>query len=219
MFYGFWVEARADVQKSVHKDALREASAAASVEPTAKPNEEEVSVAKAVTHLCPWVATGERAKSRRVNYFGEVVFWAGSALAATPSFGRQPLPWLCAGLGLTGIAKVMVEATQRLDKKHKERYGSDPAWRAYAESTPRLWPRPGSCEGLPGNKYFRDVSGWWRKLSGRCYRFRRHLRSGPLQISIADPRQGPQLSVQREPLKMTAAQSKLACSPSTSGIT
>jgi steroid 5-alpha reductase family enzyme len=142
MFYGFWVEACADVQKSAHKDAFREASASA-VETNATTEEEEEEAPGVVTPR-RWVETGEWVKSRHVNYFGEVVFWAGSTLAATPSFGRQPLPWLCAGLGLAGIAKVMVEATQRLDNKHEDRYGSDPAWRAYAESTPCLWPKVGT---------------------------------------------------------------------------
>mmetsp|Transcript_20042 Transcript_20042/g.32374 ORF Transcript_20042/g.32374 Transcript_20042/m.32374 type:complete len:309 (+) Transcript_20042:255-1181(+) len=60
--------------------------------------------------------------SRHPNYLGEVLFWAGQVVAASPTFsGIQP--WLWSGLGFLGIFSVMTMAAARLEKKQQEKYG------------------------------------------------------------------------------------------------
>jgi len=114
MAYGFWVEALADYQKSTHK--------------------------KVATTGQLWVQKGEWTKSRHANYFGEIVFWIGSFVAAAPGFGRRPIPWLAGSFGLAGIVAVMLSATKRLEKKQEETYGDIASWQDYAARTPALWP-------------------------------------------------------------------------------
>ena len=78
-----------------------------------------------------------------MNYFGEIVFWFGLLVTATPSYGRRITPWVSGLLGFYGIFSIMVGASNRLDKKQEEAYGADPAWKAYAAKTPSLWPKRG----------------------------------------------------------------------------
>ena len=49
--------------------------------------------------------------------------------------------WLAAGLGLAGIASIMLQAAARLDAQQAERRTGDAAYAAYVDATPRLWPR------------------------------------------------------------------------------
>lgn len=78
---------------------------------------------------------------RHPNYFGEVVWWAGLALAGMPTFGKAPIPWICSLLGLYGIYGIMSGASKRLDGKQQEKYGGQEKYDTYRKQIPaRLWP-------------------------------------------------------------------------------
>lgn len=73
------------------------------------------------------------------NYLGEIIFWTGvfvGALDALTGAGQ----WILAVLAYLCIVMVMVNGAQRLEKRQHARYGSDPAYRRYAGSTPILFP-------------------------------------------------------------------------------
>ena len=68
------------------------------------------------------------------------MFWFGTFLTGTPSFGKRVIPWVAGSLGFYGILTIMKGATKRLDKKQEEEYGSDAEWKEYVANTPSLWP-------------------------------------------------------------------------------
>lgn len=73
------------------------------------------------------------------NYLGEILFWTGvivSALDALSGVGQ----WVMALLGYVLIVVVMLNGAQRLDRRQEGRYGADPAYRAYADHTPIIFP-------------------------------------------------------------------------------
>lgn len=109
--FGLAVEAVADRQKSVQKSA--------------NPN---------------MVATkGLYRVVRCPNYLGEIVFWTGvlvGALSTLQGAGQ----WILAVLAYVSIVGVMFNGAQRLEKRQMARYGDDPDYRRYADSTPILIP-------------------------------------------------------------------------------
>ncbi len=80
--------------------------------------------------------------SRHPNYFGEILLWTGVAIMAAPSLhGWQYLTLVSpvfVYLLLTRISGIPL-----LERKAKKRWGDDPAYQAYLESTPTLWPALG----------------------------------------------------------------------------
>ena len=76
---------------------------------------------------------------RSPNYFGEMVFWLGAFLSALAHYQR-PLDWVIGLIGLTSIQLIMLGSARRLELKQAERYGADPAYRAYVQRTPVLLP-------------------------------------------------------------------------------
>lgn len=111
--FGFAIESIADYQKSRHRSR----------------------------HPGEFISTGLWAWSRHPNYFGEIVLWVGVALVATPALvGWQYVAWISpifVTLLLTRISGIPM-----LEEKGEERYGDDPAYRAYVAATPVLVPRP-----------------------------------------------------------------------------
>ena len=73
------------------------------------------------------------------NYFGEILFWTGIFVSGIANY-QGPGQWLTAAAGYIVIVFVMFNGAQRLEKRQMQRYGSDPAYNAYAGKTPILLP-------------------------------------------------------------------------------
>lgn len=87
-----------------------------------------------------FIQTGLWSRCRHPNYFGEIVFWFGLALAASPAMsGAQHLAWLSplfVYLLLTRLSGIPT-----LVKRGQQLWGDDPEYQAYLARTPRLVPR------------------------------------------------------------------------------
>lgn len=73
------------------------------------------------------------------NYLGEITFWTGvfvGALSALNGAGQ----WILAIVAYLCIVMIMVNGAQRLEKRQRARYGGDPVYRRYADTTPILFP-------------------------------------------------------------------------------
>ncbi|CAM9389158.1 unnamed protein product, partial [Hapterophycus canaliculatus] len=77
--------------------------------------------------------------SRHPNYFGEVVFWGGVWLAATPAYTKW-YHWVFSSLGPSQIVSIILRATGGLEKRQAEKYGNLKGWKEYTASTPVLVP-------------------------------------------------------------------------------
>lgn len=77
--------------------------------------------------------------SRCANYFGEITFWTGvfvTGLTAYSSIAQ----WIVAICGYVCIFYIMVDGAKRTEKGHIKRYGDNPEYLKYADSTPVLIP-------------------------------------------------------------------------------
>lgn len=73
------------------------------------------------------------------NYLGEIIFWTGvlvGAFGALQGLGQ----WGMAIVAWVLIVFIMFNGAQRLEKRQMKRYGSDPAYNAYADKTPIILP-------------------------------------------------------------------------------
>lgn len=73
------------------------------------------------------------------NYLGEIIFWTGvlvGAFGALQGAGQ----WIMAIVAWGLIVFIMFNGAQRLEKRQMKRYGSDPAYNAYADKTPIILP-------------------------------------------------------------------------------
>lgn len=73
------------------------------------------------------------------NYLGEIIFWTGvlvGAFGALQGAGQ----WIMAIAAWVLIVFIMFNGAQRLEKRQMKRYGSDPAYNAYADKTPIILP-------------------------------------------------------------------------------
>lgn len=78
---------------------------------------------------------------RHPNYFAEVFYWFGLSVAGAPSFGNNPIAWVCAVLGFYGIFGIMSGAAKRLDGKQEEKYFGQEEYEKYKKDVPAsLWP-------------------------------------------------------------------------------
>jgi len=94
----------------------------------------------------PFMRTGLWAYSQHPNYFGEIVFWSGLALAATPVMSNWTyLFWLSPMFIVILLSKVsgIPMARARAEAKHSD----NPAWQEYIKRTPLLIPRPKAKRG------------------------------------------------------------------------
>jgi len=87
-----------------------------------------------------FIHTGLWSRSRHPNYFGEILFWLGLAVAATPSMsGIQYAAWLSPLFVYFLLTRLSGIPT--LAKRGQKLWGDDPAYQAYLATTPRLLPR------------------------------------------------------------------------------
>ncbi len=73
------------------------------------------------------------------NYLGEIIFWTGvfvSGLTTYAGIGQ----WLMAIIAYICIVYIMFNGAQRLEGRQMKRYGDDPQYNAYADSTPIIIP-------------------------------------------------------------------------------
>lgn len=88
-----------------------------------------------------FISTGVWAWSRHPNYFGEIVAWAGIALAAFPALhGWQYITLLSPVFVVLLLTRV--SGIPPLEKKADARWGDRPDYRDYRATTPVLVPRP-----------------------------------------------------------------------------
>ena len=73
------------------------------------------------------------------NYLGEVLFWTGVLISGISAL-QGWLQWTLAAIGYLLIVYVMFSGAKRLEIRQNKNYGADPAYRAYADSTPILLP-------------------------------------------------------------------------------
>ncbi|MEK9656212.1 MAG: DUF1295 domain-containing protein [Halieaceae bacterium] len=87
-----------------------------------------------------FINVGLWARSRHPNYFGEILLWAGIAVMAIPYLsGIQWVVMLSPFFVYALLTRVSGIPT--LVKRGQQLWGSDPAYQAYLENTPRLLPR------------------------------------------------------------------------------
>lgn len=73
------------------------------------------------------------------NYFGEILFWTGVTLGGLSALSGWA-QWAVALTAYACIIAIMFNGAQRLEKRQAARYGTLPAYRAYADKTPILLP-------------------------------------------------------------------------------
>lgn len=111
-FLGFAVETLADGQKRRHRD----------------------------THGSEgFIATGLWRYSRHPNYLGEIVLWSGVALLALPALSGWQYVTLVSPL-FVFLLLTRVSGVPLLERKAQKRWGDDPDYIAYRDSTPMLVP-------------------------------------------------------------------------------
>jgi len=92
-------------------------------------------------HAGRFITTGLWAWSRHPNYFGEILLWAGIAVAALPSLGGWQHLTLISPV-FVYVLLTRISGVPMLESRGKKRWGDDPEYRAYKARTPVLVPRP-----------------------------------------------------------------------------
>jgi steroid 5-alpha reductase family enzyme len=88
-----------------------------------------------------FIRSGLWAWSRHPNYAGEIVLWCGIALIALPALSGWQYAALISPV-FVYILLTRVSGIPPLEGQARHRWGDDPAYIAYRDSTPILWPRP-----------------------------------------------------------------------------
>jgi steroid 5-alpha reductase family enzyme len=81
---------------------------------------------------------------RQPNLLGEAIFWAGTAAAGAPALAASPLLALVAAAGVAAIVSILVGDSAKKTEDQGRRMAGVAGWRAYARTTPPLWPLPRS---------------------------------------------------------------------------
>ncbi len=90
-----------------------------------------------------FITSGLWGWSRHPNYFGEITLWVGVALVALPSLHGWQFATLVSPFFVT-LLLTKVSGIPMLEARGKKRWGDEPAYRDYLDSTPILLPRPPS---------------------------------------------------------------------------
>ncbi|NNE12813.1 MAG: DUF1295 domain-containing protein [Ilumatobacter sp.] len=88
-----------------------------------------------------FISSGLWAWSRHPNYFGEITLWIGVAIVALPVLSGWRWVTLISPLFVI-LLLTRVSGIPMLEARGKKRWGDDPAYQKYVESTPVLVPRP-----------------------------------------------------------------------------
>jgi steroid 5-alpha reductase family enzyme len=87
-----------------------------------------------------FITTGLWSYSRHPNYFGEMILWIGIAMIAAPVLvGWQWVALISPLFVIFLLTKV--SGVQLLESQALRRWGDDPEYRRYLETTPSLIPR------------------------------------------------------------------------------
>jgi steroid 5-alpha reductase family enzyme len=88
-----------------------------------------------------FITTGLWAWSRHPNYFGEIVLWTGVAVIAAPALDGWQYLTLVSPIFVT-VLLTRVSGINLLEERADARWGGDPEYESYKDSTPVLVPRP-----------------------------------------------------------------------------
>ncbi len=88
-----------------------------------------------------FITEGLWAWSRHPNYFGEIVLWVGIALLAADVLRGWQYVTLISPL-LVYLLLTRVSGIPLLEKRADDRWGDEPAYTAWRDRTPALFPRP-----------------------------------------------------------------------------
>lgn len=86
-----------------------------------------------------FITTGLWSWSRHPNYVGEIVLWLGIAIMAVPVLGGTQWVVLISPV-FVYLLLTRVSGVPLLEKRAREKWGEDPAYQAYVEQTPVLFP-------------------------------------------------------------------------------
>ena len=87
-----------------------------------------------------FIETGLWGRCRHPNYLGEIVLWTGVALVAWPALAGWQRATLVSPV-FVFVLLTRISGIPLLEARARRRWGSDPAFLAYLERTPRLLPR------------------------------------------------------------------------------
>ena len=87
-----------------------------------------------------FITTGLWSRSRHPNYFGEIVLWLGIALIALPVLSGWQLITMISPV-FVAFLLIKVSGVKMLEEGAQKRWGDDPAYQQYVDSTPVLIPR------------------------------------------------------------------------------
>ena len=73
------------------------------------------------------------------NYFGELLMWLGVFIGGLTTYHGIG-QWLMAVISFVAICGIMFNGAQRLEKRQSERYGDDPEFNRYCDTTPIIIP-------------------------------------------------------------------------------
>ena len=88
-----------------------------------------------------FIRHGLWAWSRHPNYFGEILLWLGVAVIAAPALEGWQLATLISPV-FVYLLLTRISGVPLLERQALQRWGDDPAYRAYRDATPALFPRP-----------------------------------------------------------------------------
>lgn len=88
-----------------------------------------------------FIAHGVWAWSRHPNYAGEILLWLGIAAIAYPALAGWQLATLISPV-FVYVLLTRISGIPMLESRAERKWGDDPAYQRYRDTTPVLWPRP-----------------------------------------------------------------------------